>query len=237
MSAQFSLLTPPPSYSRPRLRLLPLREQPTYRVAHNPDACNLAELLAAIIGGQQQIELAEALLTRFDGLCALAQAHVGELAGVQGISQQTAVRLKAALALGKRLLSPVEEQPLIHSMKDAANILLPVLSHREQEYLVVIVLNTRQHVLDVVEVYHGSLNTAQIRAAEVFKPAIQRNAAAIIIGHNHPSGDPTPSPDDVAVTRALVEAGKLLDIELLDHLICGAGGRFTSLKERGLGFS
>lgn len=96
-------------------------------------------------------------------------------------------------------------------------------------------LDVRNRVLDIVEVYHGSLNTSQVRVGELFKAAIRRNAAAIIVVHNHPSGDPTPSPDDIAITRAIVQAGKLLDVDVLDHLVIG-GGRYISLKERGIGF-
>ena len=107
----------------------------------------------------------------------------------------------------------------------------------EKEHLRVILLDTRNHVLDIVEIYQGSINSSQVRIAEVFKPAVARTAPAIIVIHSHPSGDPTPSPDDVAVTRAIVQAGKLLDIETLDHLIIGHGGRWVSMKERGLGFS
>ena len=91
-------------------------------------------------------------------------------------------------------------------------------------------------MLDVAEVYRGSVNTSQVRVGEIFKAAIRRNASALIVVHNHPSGDPTPSPDDVAVTRAIVQAGKLLDVDVLDHLIIGQG-RFVSMKERGLGFA
>jgi len=91
-------------------------------------------------------------------------------------------------------------------------------------------------VLDILTIYHGSVNSSQVRIGEVFKPAIQRNAPALIVIHNHPSGDPTPSPDDVAVTRAMVQAGKLLDVDILDHLVIG-GNRWISLKERGLGFN
>jgi DNA repair protein RadC len=91
--------------------------------------------------------------------------------------------------------------------------------------------------MDTVEVYHGSVNSAQVRVGEVFKDAVARMASAIIVVHSHPSGDPTPSPDDVAVTRAIVQAGKLLDINTLDHLVIGHGGRWVSMKERALGFS
>jgi DNA repair protein RadC len=111
------------------------------------------------------------------------------------------------------------------------------LSALDQEYLYVIHLDTRNRVIGSPrEVYHGSLNTSLIRVAEVFSEAVKVNAAGIIVVHNHPSGDPSPSPEDVAVTRALVEAGKLLDIDVLDHLVIGQH-RFVSLKERGLGFS
>ena len=110
------------------------------------------------------------------------------------------------------------------------------MSLLQQEYLKVILLDRRNRVMDIIEVYHGSVSSSQVRIAEVFKPAIQRMASAIIVLHNHPSGDSTASPDDVAVTRAIVQAGKLLDIDTLDHLII-AGNKFSSLKEKGLGFS
>jgi DNA repair protein RadC len=107
------------------------------------------------------------------------------------------------------------------------------MSLLEEEHLRVILLDTRNRVLDIVEVYRGSVNSSQVRVAEIFRPAIQRNAPAIVVCHNHPSQDPLPSPDDVAVTRAICQAGKLLDISLLDHIVIG-GSRFISLKERGL---
>ena len=96
-------------------------------------------------------------------------------------------------------------------------------------------LDTRNRVQDVITIYRGSVNSSQVRIGEVFKSAIRRNAVNLIVVHNHPSGDPTPSPDDVALTRAIVQAGKLLDVDVLDHLVIGRG-RFVSLKERGLGF-
>jgi DNA repair protein RadC len=106
----------------------------------------------------------------------------------------------------------------------------------EQEHLRVLLLNTRNECMDCVEVYRGSLNSSLIRVGEIFREAIKQNAAALIVAHNHPSGDPTPSPEDVAVTRAMVEAGKLVDIEVLDHLVIGHNC-FVSLKAKGLGFS
>ena len=224
------------TYDLPRLKHLPIREQPATRVATNSDACNLAELLAVIIGGASQIEAAERLISEFSSIQKISQAHVSEIAKVPGIGKTTALRLKAALAIGRKLLQPEDERPVIHSPADAAQILMPLLAHREQEYLVVVALDTRNRVLDVIEVYHGSLNASMVRVGELFKPALQRNAAAILIAHNHPSTDPTPSPEDVTVTRAIVQAGKLLDISVLDHLVLGLS-KWVSLKEKGLGFS
>jgi len=147
-----------------------------------------------------------------------------------------AARIRAAFELGRLVtITAVGERPSIHSPADIAALVQYEMSALEQEELRVILLDTRNSVMDVVTVYKGSLNSSQVRVGELFKEAIRRNAAAVVLIHNHPSGDPTPSPDDVAVTRAIVEAGKLLDIEVLDHLVIGAG-RYISLKERGLGF-
>lgn len=224
------------TYTLPRLKHLPVCEQPGYRVAKDSDACSLAELLAVIIGGSTQIEIAERLLAQFGTIQKIAQAHVMEIAKVQGVGNQTALRLKASLALGRKLLQPEDERPAIQSPADAAQILMPMLAHREQEYMIVMPLDTRNRMLDAVEIYHGSLNSSMVRIGELFKPALQRNAAGIIIAHNHPSTDPTPSPEDVSVTRAIVQAGKLLDVSVLDHLVIGLS-RWVSLKEKGLGFS
>ncbi len=228
--------TPLTPYSTPKVKALPIREKPAYRVATGADACNLAELLAVIIGGSEQIETAERLLFRFGTLHKLAGAHVNEIASVKGVGSQTALRLKASLAIGRKLLEPEDERPLVNSPSSAAEIFVPRMAYRQQEYLLVITCDTRHRVLEITEVYHGSLNSAAVRIAEVFKPAIQQNGAAIVIAHNHPSGDPDPSPEDVAITRAMVQSGKLLDISVLDHLIIG-NPNWVSLKERGLGFS
>ncbi len=232
------LLQDSTQYERPTLKSLPLREQPAYRVSQNAAACNLTELLAAMIGGQRQIEISHALLARFDGdIRRLYLAHPKELAAVRGIGPATAVQIKAALNLGLRLNIPSEEHPAINSPADAAALVQHEMSFLEQEHLRVILLDGRNRVLDIVEVYQGSVNSAQVRIGEVFKPAVSRMASAIIIVHSHPSGDPTPSPEDVAVTRAIVQAGKLLDINTLDHLVIGHGARWVSMKERFLGFS
>ncbi len=231
------LLQSPPTYEPPILKTMPLREQPAYRIALDPAARNITELMAAVIGGSKQIELSQALLARFDGdIRRLYQAHPSELAKVKGIHQATAVRIKAALNLGLRLSLPGDERTAINSPADAAALVQAEMSLLEKEHLRTILLDRRNRVLEIVEVYQGSVSSSQVRIGEVFHAAINRNASALIVIHNHPSGDPTPSPDDVAVTRAMVQAGKLLDIDLLDHLVIG-GQRWVSLKERGLGFT
>jgi len=211
----------PPTYEPPILKTMPLREQPAYRITQNANACNLTELMAALIGGPKQIELSQALLARFEGdIRRLYQAHPSELAKVKGIHQATAIRIKAALNLGLRLSMPGDERPTINSPADAAALVQSEMALLEKEHLRVLLLDRRNRVLEIVEVYQGSVNSSQVRIAEVFQPAVTRNACAIIVVHNHPSTDPTPSPDDVAVTRAMVQAGKLLDIDVLDRAPC-----------------
>ncbi|MCC6192453.1 MAG: DNA repair protein RadC [Anaerolineales bacterium] len=215
----------------------PLRDQPAYRVMHDSGACSTTELVAVLIGGARPLEAAQNLLTRFGSLHDVARAAITELTQIAGIGTGAAARLKAALEISRRLLVPEGERRQIRSPADAAAILQPIMMSLDQEYLFLLMLDTRNRVLgEPVELYHGSLNTSLIRVGEVYRPAIRANAAAVIISHNHPSGDPAPSPEDVAVTRALVEAGKLLDIECIDHIICGAAARFVSMKERRLGF-
>ncbi len=133
------------------------------------------------------------------------------------------------------LIAAPEQRFVVRSPADVAQLLLAEMSHLEQEHFRVVFLDTRNQVLGTETIYIGSLNSSHIRVAEVFRDAIKRNCAAIIVAHNHPSGDPSPSPEDVSVTRELASAGELLDIELLDHLIIGQQ-RFVSLRERGLGF-
>lgn len=218
-----------------KVRKLSLRETPAFRASYMPEACTPLELLAALIGGLSQLEIAETLLGRFGGdLRRLYNAPVEEITQVSGVGSTTASRLKAALALAVHMIKPTE-LPVINSPADAANLVMAEMGLLEKEHLRVILLNTRNHVLDIVEVYKGSVNSSQVRVGEVLRPAVQRNASAVIVAHNHPSKDPTPSPDDVAVTRAIVQAGKLMDVDVLDHLVIGQG-QYISMKERGLGF-
>lgn len=225
----------------PMIRDMPVMERPRERFMQvGPRAMSTTELLAITlrtgVGGENVLRLAERLLAHFNGLSGLARATVRELMTVKGIGPAKAVEVKAALELGRRLLAAApEERPRVTSPGDAANLLMTEMMLLEQEQLRVVLLDTRNYVLDVHTVYQGSLNTSVVRVGELFRHAIKDNAAAIIVTHNHPSGDPAPSPEDVHVTRQIVRAGKLLDIELLDHIIIGRQ-RYISLKERGLGF-
>jgi DNA repair protein RadC len=225
----------------PKIADLPQAERPRERLLrYGASALSNAELLAIILrvggAGQNAIRLSEALLARHEGLSGLARAGVGELTQVKGVGDAKVAQMKAALELGRRLLaSAPDERVQIRSPADAANLLMLEMGLLEQEHLRVVLLDTRNRVLTISTVYKGSLNSSMVRVGELFREAIRRNSAAVIIAHNHPSGDPTPSPEDVAVTRQVVQAGQLLDIDVLDHIIIGRG-RFVSLKERGLGF-
>lgn len=137
--------------------------------------------------------------------------------------------------LNAELYTSPTERPAIHCPADAANILDYFIGSLDHEEMWVVDLDTRNRVMSLVKLYQGSVNSSQVRVAEVFRQSILENAPAVIVAHNHPSGDTSPSPEDASVTRAIFQAGKLLDIDLLDHIIVSKG-RFTSLKERGLGF-
>jgi DNA repair protein RadC len=138
--------------------------------------------------------------------------------------------------LNAQLYASPSERPIINSPKDAADLLNCFIGMLDHEEMWVINLDTRNRVISLVALYRGSVNSSQVRVGELFRQAIADNAPAIIVGHNHPSTDVTPSPDDVAVTRAIVQAGKILDIDVLDHVVLSRGN-YISLKERGLGFS
>jgi DNA repair protein RadC len=215
---------------RPRERLIQIGE----RSLATPEL--LAIIIRTGVGGENVIRLAERTLAHFNGLTGLARASISELKQVKGIGTAKAVEIKASLELGKRLAAATPaERPTVTSPADAANLLMAEMSLLEQEHLRLILLDTRNHVLAAPTVYIGSLNTSVVRVGELFRAALRENAAALIVVHNHPSGDPSPSPEDVRVTSQIVEAGKLLDIDVLDHIIIGHQ-RYVSLKERSLGF-
>lgn len=226
----------PPAYT-PRHRLLPVKDRPANRVRACPTYCSDIELLAALIGGTQPLETAEALLAKHRSLHGIARAPVEDLLSISGVGLGAVAQLKAATEWGRRVgQAAPDERPAIHSPADAAALIQYEMGMLEAEELWVILLDTRNRVLGIEHLYRGSVNTSQVRVGELFRAAIRRNAPAIVVAHCHPSGDPTPSPDDVAVTRAIVQAGKLMDVDLVDHLVVAKGG-YVSLRERGLGFS
>jgi DNA repair protein RadC len=228
---------------KPTYRITDLAEseRPRERLARlGAQSLSNAELLAILlrvgVPGENAVQVGQRLLQTFEGISGLQRASFDQVCSQRGLGEAKTAQIKAAIELGRRMtLESPEERPSINSPADAAALVRYEMSALEQEELRVITLNTRNRVQKIETIYRGSLNTSQIRVGEVFKSAIRGNAAAIIVVHNHPSGDPTPSPDDIAITRAIVEAGRLLDVQVLDHLVIGQG-RFVSLKERRLGF-
>ena len=236
MNTQLAFAYHQPTDGRRRVCELPIEERPLYRLHHvGAGALATTELLALVLGTTDAPGLAEELLIRFGSLHQLARAGKAQLMRVHGIGEAQAGRLVAVLELCRRLQAPpADDRPRITSPADAANLLMPRLRDLEQEELHVVLLDTRNRVLDIRTVYRGSLNSSMVRIAEIFRPAIEAPAAAIVVAHNHPSSDPSPSPEDVNVTRQIVQAGKLLDIDCLDHLIIGH--TYVSMKEGSLGF-
>jgi DNA repair protein RadC len=226
---------------QPLIRELPAQERPRERLKkYGAASLSNAELLAIILrtgaASESVLNLSAKLLARFGGLSGLAKAGFGELCMERGLAEAKAAQLKAALELGRRLLSTQPEERLaVRSPADVANLLQAEMSLLEQEELRLVLLNTKNQVLAISQVYKGSVNTSLIRVSELFREAVRENCPALVVVHNHPSGDPTPSPEDIKITEQIVKAGKLLDIEVLDHLIIGHQ-RYVSLKERGLGF-
>ncbi len=218
-----------------RISELPPEERPSYKIEKHPQAMSSRELLALLIGGEKQMEIAGKLYQSCEGnLRKLGADSIPE--EIEGIGRVTSDRILAAIQLGQRLASPPNlERIVINCPEDAADLVQYEMSALTQEELRVIILNTRNHVIKVVTIYRGSLNSSQVRVGEIFRPAIKHNAAAIIVAHNHPSSDPSPSPDDIAITREIIKAGRLLGVQTLDHLIIG-GNKFISLNRRGLGF-
>ena len=220
---------------------MPDSEKPREKLeALGPQSLSTGELLAILIRtglqGENAIQVGQRLLKDLGGLSGIHRASFTEVKAQRGLGTAKAAQIKAAIELGRRLtLESPEERPSIHSPADAAALVQYEMGALEQEHLWVILMDIRNRVLDIIKLYKGALNSSQVRVGEVYKDAIRQNAAGIVVVHNHPSGDPSPSPDDVTVTRALVEAGKLLDVELVDHLVIGQGS-FISMKQRGLGF-
>jgi DNA repair protein RadC len=216
---------------------LPTEERPRERLRnYGSQALSNAELLAIILRTgttrDNVLELAGKILAKYGGLGGLMRSEFGELCSEYGLGEAKAAQLKAALEIGRRLgLMQSDEKYQIKSPADAANLVMMEMTYLDHEQMRILVLDTKNQVVDNISRYQGTVNSSVLRAAEIFRPAITRNCPGVIICHNHPSGDPTPSPEDISVTEQLVQAGKVLDIELVDHLVIG-NHRFVSLKER-----
>ena len=226
----------------PMIKDMPATERPRERLRdYGAGALSTAELLAIIlrtgVQGQNVLSVAAQLLARYGGLTGLARANLAELQREKGLGLAKACDLKAALELGQRLAAErPEDRPVVTCPQDVMNLMGSEMSLLEQEQLRIILLDTRNRVTGVSRVYTGNVNSSVVRVGELFRDAVRSNAVAIVVVHNHPSGDPTPSAEDVAVTRLIVDAGRLLNIDVLDHIVIG-GGRCVSLKERRLGMS
>jgi DNA repair protein RadC len=227
---------------QPMIHDMPQGERPRERLLYyGAAALSTAELLAILlrvgVKGVSAVNLAMRLLSQYGGLSGLAQASFGELERAHGMGPAKVTQVKAALELGRRLMveSPLD-RPKIGSPADAAKLVLAEMGLLEQEQLRLILLDTKNRVLEMPTVYVGSLNVSMIRVGELFRYALRtNNCAGMIVIHNHPSGDPTPSREDIHVTERIVEAGELMDVEVMDHLIIGRR-RWVSMKERRLGF-
>lgn len=197
------------------------------------------ELLAVVLGTgaiADALDKSSDLVIARNGLVGIARLGILELAQSPGMGIAKAIQLNAAIELGRRIQRDAGElRQQIKSPADLAQLMLPQMGLLEQEEVHTTMLDTRNRIISSRMVYRGSLNSASIRLAELFKEAVRVNAASIIVLHNHPSLDPSPSQDDISCTREIVKAGKLLGVDVLDHLIL-AGSRWISLKEHGLGF-
>jgi DNA repair protein RadC len=219
---------------------LPEEERPRERLLRQGAASlSTAELLALILrtgtASENAVHLSERILSHFDGLGRLTRATVEELKQFHGLGDAKIAQIMAALELGRRAaLRPSGERPVIERAADAAE-LMHDLRDLEQEHVRVILLDSGRGVIATPTVYIGTVNASLLRVSEVFREAITRNSSALIVAHNHPSGDPSPSPEDVEITRALTAAGKLLDVTVVDHIIVARRG-WRSMREMGLGF-
>lgn len=236
------VVTVPPSASRrPRLHEIPAEERPRERLARiGPAGLSTVELIALLWGsgaaGRTAVELAETAIAAHDGLAGLAKAGSAELTALPGVGEARASQLAAAFELGRRLAADWPAGRLsVRSPRDLADRLVPAMGRLEREELRVVLLNTKNAVVGMTTVYQGNVSTALVRIGELFRDGVRQHAAGLILVHNHPSGDPTASPDDLHLTAEAVAAGRLLDLPVLDHLIV-AQDAFVSLRDRGVPF-
>ncbi|NMB46216.1 MAG: DNA repair protein RadC [Firmicutes bacterium] len=219
------------------IRDLPVNERPREKLLqYGPETLSNRELLAIIlrVGTRHQSALAMAdhLLAYFGSLRELREARCEELQAVDGIGLAKAAQILAALELGRRVQASVRAPDVVRSPQDAANLMMEQLRYLDREVMRLIILDTKHQVIASPTISVGTLNASMVHPREVFKECIRRSAATVIVVHNHPSGDPSPSTEDIEVTKRLCRAGKILGIDVLDHIIIG-DNRFVSMKEEG----
>lgn len=219
------------------IRELPETERPLEKLsllgaAHLTDR----ELIAIVLGSGTRslsaLGLADSLLSKFGSLANVADASIEELQELSGIGTVKAARVSAACELGRRLVYRTPARPVIHTVHDVVDLVQPLMRHLDREEFRAVLLDTKHRLVELYKVSLGHLTGTLVHPREVFKQAIRRSCDAIVVVHNHPSGDPTPSPEDLAVTRRLVAASRIIGIELLDHVIVGYDD-FVSLRQEG----
>ena len=221
------------------VRDLPRADRPRERLHDlGAEALSAQELLACLLGrgvaGDSVLVSARRLLKRFGTLRGIAEASVEQLTSVHGIGPAKAAQLKAAVEVARRLVAPADEpRSVIDSVEAAAALVRPQLLDKQKEHFLALLLDNRHHLIRISPIAVGSLSATLVHPRELFKEAIVASAAAVIVAHNHPSGDPEPSEHDVQITTRLMEAGALLGIEVLDHLILATGGT-VSLRAAGI---
>jgi len=221
------------------IKELPQEERPRERlIKHGAERLSNAELLAILLRtgtkDESAISLAHRILIQERGLRYLVDSDVNQLSGINGIGQAKSAQIKAAIELGKRLAAfePGVDKP-VKCPQDVADLLMEDMRYLKKEHMKLVLLNIKCNLISVEEISVGSLNASIVHPREVFNPAIRKSSASIIMVHNHPSGDPAPSGEDTAITLRIAEAGRLIGIELVDHIIIG-DGRYISMKEKGL---
>ncbi|MEK5061519.1 DNA repair protein RadC [Paenibacillus shunpengii] len=220
------------------LRDIPQEQRPRERMLEvGAGALSHTELLAILLrtGTKQEsaIHIAQRILNEAGSLRNLVDMSVDELCQLKGIGPAKAIQLKAGIELGQRVMQTrFAERPVIRSPRDAADLLMEQLRYLQKEHFVCLFLNTKNHVISQETLSMGSLNASIVHPREVFRAAMKCSSASIVCAHNHPSGDPAPSPEDIQLTRRLVKAGEIVGIDVLDHIVIG-DGKYASLKEQG----
>jgi DNA repair protein RadC len=221
------------------IKELPADERPREKLKeHGAQALGNSELLAILLRtgnfNESALRIAENLLDRQGGLVGFGNATMEELEKVKGVGEAKAITILAAVELGRRVTSLAPgERTVIRTPDDVVALLMPRFRYETKESFIAVLLSTKNHVLKTPVISVGSLNASIVHPRELFREAINASAASVILAHNHPSGDPAPSPEDISLTRKLVEVGKLLDIPVLDHVVLG-DGKYISLKEQGI---